>query len=248
MWKVPVLCIKKEGEKVLDRYVAVDLEMTGLDPVNDKILEIGACRFENGKITDVYQSLVDPETDIDQVVVDITGITYDMVRDAKKINEVLVEFYEFLGNDVIAAHNISIDYAFLKQKSAENKIKFSAKGVDTLAIARKLLPKEEKKTLENLCKIYGIRRENAHRAFDDAKATGELLQIFMQGQEQDIRPVDIAYKVKKKSPATARQKNYLNQLIEYHKIRLAVDFDSLTRSEASRLTDKLISEHGRLKP
>ena len=115
---------------------------------------------------------------------------------------------------------------------------------------RKLLPPEEKKTLQCLCDRYEIRREHRHRALDDALAAKELYEIFEAQYEQAhpeiFVPFPLLYKAKKQSPATARQKKHLQKLADYHKIVLNVPWETLTKNEASRQIDRMIAQFGRI--
>ena len=131
---------------------------------------------------------------------------------------------------------------------------------DTLKIARQVLPGTESKTLENLCTYYQIKREHAHRALDDSIETGILFEKLKEEIEKKIAdgtmtedtarsilaPKALQYKAKRQTPATKNQLQHLKELLDYHKISSDVDFEHLTRSEASRLTDKILSTHGKI--
>ena len=127
---------------------------------------------------------------------------------------------------------------------------FEKDGVDTLKIARALLADLEHKNLTYLCGYYQIARERAHRASDDACAAMELYRRlaaeFPDSPAELFAPKQLVYKCKKQGPITPAQKGYLNDLIKYHKITLSVQIDTLTKNEASRIIDRIISEHGRI--
>ena len=118
------------------------------------------------------------------------------------------------------------------------------------ARARALLPDVEHKSLTALCCHFGISQERAHRAVDDACAAMELyrrlVREFLESPQEFFEPKPLVYKAKKQGPMTPAQKGYLNDLIKYHKIALDVSIDTLTKNEASRLIDKIISTHGRI--
>ena len=151
---------------------------------------------------------------------------------------------------VLLGHNIIFDFGFLKQAARNRDLVFERCGMDTLKIARKLLPPEVKKTLQRLCDRFGILREHSHRALDDAKAAQELYEILESKYESQCPeifvPVPLIYKVKKQSPATNRQKNHLQELADYHNITLNLSWDTLTKNEASRQIDKIIVQYGRI--
>ena len=148
-------------------------------------------------------------------------------------------------------HNLIFDYSFLKHQAADQKIPFEKNGIDTLKIARILLPDLESRSLTNLCGYFQIDRAHAHRAYHDALATHELyrhlVRIAEEGQERIFQPKQLQYKVKRRGPITPAQKAYLNDLVKYHKIELDVSIDSLTKNEASRKIDTIIARYGRMK-
>ena len=235
---------------MLEQYVALDLEMTGLNPKRDQIIEIGAARIKNGVVKETYETFVCPTMKIPQKVTEITGITDEMIKDAPEIKGIFGEVISFLGEDVLLGHNLIFDYSFLKQEAINEKIPFEKQGVDTLKIARKVLPNLEHRTLEYLCGYYKISRENGHRALCDAVATAELFEILKKEYSREFfelfQPKALFYKAKRQTPATKNQLQHLKELLDYHKISSDVDFEHLTRSEASRLTDKILSTHGKI--
>ena len=230
-------------------YVVIDLEMTGLRVKTDRILEVGAVRVRNGVPVAEYESLVRQECVISPEVQKLTGITAEMTAGGGPEEEVLPEFLEFLGEDVLAGQNVIFDYSFLKQWAVNHKYSFERRAVDTLKLARKFLPAEQKKDLESLCTYYGISRENAHRALDDARETQQLLERlkeeYAKKEPEAFVPVAMQCKVKKQTPATEHQKSYLRKYAAYYGIAIEENLDLLTRSEASRLTDCLIAKYGK---
>lgn len=235
---------------MLTEYIVVDLEMTGLKPARDKILEIGAVHVKDGQIVEEYETLVNPGVEIPASVTELTGITQEMAERGTDTKTAVAGFLEFSGDLPLVGHNILYDYSFLKHNAVNHDLPFEAQTVDTLKLARKLLPDLEKKTLEALCEYFHIIREKEHRALSDAKATAQLLERlkeqFGERCPELFEPKQLVYKVKKQGPITPRQKKYLKELAEYHKIELPVAVESLTRNEASRLTDQLLSRYGRI--
>ena len=140
-------------------YTVIDLEMTGLSVKEDRITEIGAVRVQNGQIADTYGMLVNPHRPIPQRITEITGITDAMVENAMEPDEAIGGLIDFIGEDVIVGQNVIFDYSFLKQWAVNRKRPLELKALDTLKLARKLLPQEQPKNLEALCSYYQIRRE-----------------------------------------------------------------------------------------
>lgn len=237
---------------MLKNYVIVDLETTGLSPKTDKIIEIGAIKIKEGCEAEVYNSLVNPGVHINQNIVNIVGIHDDMVRDAACISDIIGEFVEFTEEFPLLGHNLMFDFGFLKTAAVQNGYQFEKKGLDTLDIARRYLPELESRRLDALCSYFGIHDDNHHRAWNDARVTGELYQILCEKFENEetadkkvFEPKDLCYGVKKESPATPRQKSYLMDLLARHGIQPDYHIDSLTKSEASRMIDRIILEYGR---
>ena len=161
-----------------ETYVVFDIETTGFDPFNDKIIEIGAVKMKGKEIIDEFSEFVNPKIPIPEEIVKLTSITDEMVKDAPDIKTILPRFLEFCGDSTVVAHNAKFDVGFIKQKSSDQNLEFSPSVVDTLPLARALLVNEKKFGLANLTKYFGIILESHHRAIDDARATAEVFQKF----------------------------------------------------------------------
>ena len=161
-----------------ETYVVFDIETTGFDPFNDKIIEIGAVKMKGKEIIDEFSEFVNPKIPIPEEIVKLTSITDEMVKDAPDIKTILPRFLEFCGDSTVVAHNAKFDVGFIKQKSSDQNLEFSPSVVDTLPLARALLVNEKKFGLANLTKYFGIILESHHRAIDDARATAEIFQKF----------------------------------------------------------------------
>lgn len=232
-----------------DSFISVDIETTGLSPVKDKIIEIGALKVVEGKVIEEFDILIDPRVELPERIVELTGISQDMLTGRPTIEEVLPKFLEFAKDLPLLGHNIVFDYSFLKTAAAKQKLVFERKGIDTLQIARTLLSDLESKSLEALCQYYGIVNKKHHRAFEDAKATMmlyEKLSSHENATSELLKSKPLVYRVKKVEPATLRQKKLLKDLIKYHKIEIKQSIDTMTKSEASRLMDQIFSTYGRL--
>lgn len=237
-------------------YLCLDLETTGLNPKTEKIIEIGAVRVRDGRITDSFESLVAPERLLEERITELTGITDDMLKNAPEKEDIIPKFLEFAGDDIIMGHSILFDYSFLKRAAINCKCQFEKRGIDTLKIARKFLPDLESRSLSYLCSYYKI-EHRAHRALEDAKATVSLYQKLAEEfyTEEDFRPFPLIYKVKKESPVTKAQKERLYHLFKKHKLAieadqelrvcLSIELDKMTKNEASRYTDRILSKYGR---
>lgn len=237
---------------MLKDYLAVDIETTGLNPKTDRIIEIGAVRVRNGEIAGSRDWLINPRCSLPEFVVNLTGITEAMLADAPVIDSVISEFVDFCGDDVLLGHHIITDYSFLKRNAVNRKIPFEKMGIDTLKPSRVIFADMEKKTLSFLCERLGIASERNHRAADDALAAVRLYNLLAEKAsgneewEKLLNPVQLVYTVKKEGPITAAQKRQLTGLLEHYGISAGCDIDSLTRNEASRRIDNIISLYGRI--
>lgn len=240
----------ENAREPLEDYVVLDLEMTGLNAKTDRILEVGAVRVLAGKVTEEFSGLINPGIALSEKVVKLTGITNEMAERGDSMEEILPRFLDFLGEDVIIGQNVIFDYSFLKQWAANHRLPLEKKAVDTLKLSRKFLPLEQKKDLESLCSYFQVVRCNAHRALDDARETQKIFEClkkqFFAEHPGDFEPKPLCYKAKRQTPATANQLRYLKEFAVYHKIELPILPQGMTRSEASRLTDRLIAQYGKL--
>lgn len=235
---------------MINDYVAVDVETTGLSPERDRLLEIGAVLVRGGNVVRTYGTLIDTGMPVPPRIQELTGITDEMRKSGKPVAEALRGFLEFRGALPIVGHNIPFDFGFLKQAAAGEGLPFEAEALDTLKIARRTLPSVPSRSLSAMCAYYRIRPGHAHRAQDDAMAAHELLQkLWEEAGERDPEAFCLQkmfYMVKKQSPITNRQKGYLNDLLKYHKIKADVCIDDMTKSEASRMIDRILLEYGRI--
>ena len=232
---------------MITSYVCVDLETTGLNPKTDKIIEIGAVKVVDGEITDRFSSFVNPGRKLEERIVELTGIRDEDLTGAPPIEEVFPRIAEFIGDACLLGHSVLFDFSFLKKAAVNQKREFEKEAVDTLKISRKFLPDLESRSLDYLCKYYEI-PHNAHRALADAEAThflfGKLRDAFYREEEALFQPQKLVYKAKKDSPATNSQKERLYRLTMQHNITLDVNIEMMTKSEASRMIDKLRMQFG----
>jgi len=235
---------------MLRDYVVIDLEMTGLNAKTDRILELAAIRVRGGREETEFSKIVNPGVVLSEKVIELTGISQQQADDGAPLEETLLEFLEFLGDDILIGQNVIFDYSFLKQWAVNHKMVLEKQAVDTLKLARQFLPAEQKKDLESLCEYFQIVRVNAHRAMDDARETKQIFEkmqeLYGANHEEAFAPKQLFYKAKKQSPATERQKEYIKRLARYHGIELEKFSENMTKSEASRMTDLLISQYGKI--
>lgn len=233
------------------RFTAIDIETTGLGPEKARIIEIGAVKYENGERGETFSTLVHPQiTKLPARITELTGITEEMLADAPEEAEAMEGLLCFLeGEDVLLGHNIPFDYSFLKVAAGRLGRGFEYGGIDTLLLARLCRPELPSKTLTAMCEEYAITTECAHRAYEDAVAAAELYfslqEQFLEREPTWFLPKPLFYRQKKTEPVTKRQCSYLQGLIAMHGLDLKPDYETLTKSEASRLIDHLLTNYGR---
>lgn len=168
-----------KNQDIDTEYCVFDIETTGLSFRTEKITEIGAIKIKNGEIIDTFECFVNPQKPIPYEVIKVTHITDDMVRDAKTIEEVLPEFLEFVGQDVLVAHNANFDIGFIRHFAKMQGLKFDNTYIDTLTIARDMFPEYKKYKLGIIADNLGIRVDVAHRALDDVKTLVKVFEVMI---------------------------------------------------------------------
>ena len=177
-------------------FVVFDIETTGFSPVANEIIEIGAVRIKNREIKESYDTFVKPINPIPDNIIQLTSITNEMVSDARRIEEVLPEFLDFVGDAVMVAHNADFDMSFIRENASRQGIDLKNTDLDTIYLAKVLLPDQKKFGLKALTKYFDIPQEHHHRADDDAKNTGiVLLRLFDIMEKAGIRDVSRATEV-----------------------------------------------------
>lgn len=174
------VAVNEKGQSLDDMYVVFDLETTGFSPIKDRIIEIGAVKVEHGVITDKFSTFVNPKVPILFQITQLTSITDQMVMGAPDIETVLPQFLEFIGDAALVAHNASFDVSFIEQNCRYQDIQPDFTSVDTVSMARILLPTLSKYKLNVVANALHISLENHHRAVDDAGATAEIFIKFVE--------------------------------------------------------------------
>jgi len=195
-------------------FIVLDIETTGLDANNDRITEIGAVKIVGKEIVDYFHTLVNPGIPIPPRIVELTGITDEMVKDAPTIENVLTKFRYFCGDAALVAHNAPFDIGFIKEKAKAIDWEIINPIVDTLTLSRELLTDLKSHKLDLVAKHMGIRLENHHRAVDDARATAEIfIKLINILEDKGVkRLLDV-------NTAFSHNKN-LNSLESYHAVIL----------------------------
>jgi len=181
-------------------FVFLDTETTGDAPYRDKIIELSAIKTKGDEIIEEFDELIDPQMTIPEISTEITGITQDMVRGKPTFPKIADKFLEFLGNEIMVAHNADFDRQFLNHElMLAGKSTLSNAQFCTWKLSKRILPKQEKYSLEYLADSFGFDKGSAHRALDDTKTSWQLFKKMIEMMKQ-------------------KKLGYLEQLREIHQI------------------------------
>ena len=173
------IAVHAQGQSLQGRYVVFDIETTGFSPVNNRIIEIGAVLVEGGSIRDRFSTFVNPKVPIPFRIEQLTSIRDDMVEDAPDIETVLPQFLAFCEGAVLVAHNASFDVGFIEENCRRLGLEQTFAAVDTVALARVLLPQLGRFKLDTVAKAVGVALNHHHRAVDDAECTAKIFEKFV---------------------------------------------------------------------
>lgn len=200
------IVIDSKNQTLDGAYVVFDLETTGFSPTQNKIIEIGAVKVVGGKIVDRFSEFVNPEVPIPFKIEDLTGINDNMVLGAETIETLLPKFMEFCEGCVLVAHNAEFDTGFIRVNCEKLGLPYDYTVLDTVSLARLLLPELSKYKLNIVAKALGIVLENHHRAVDDAGATAEIfLKFLTMLDEKGIQTLDALNESAKMTPEAIKK-------------------------------------------
>ncbi len=210
------MVVNSHGQSLDDTYVVFDIETTGLSALTDTIIEIGAVKVEAGTITDRFSTFVNPKVPIPFRIEQLTSINDEMVMDAPVIEEVLPQFMEFCEGAIMVAHNAEFDMGFISVACEKQNLPCDFTVVDTVAMARTLIPTIAKYKLDQVAKALKIDLGHHHRAVDDAECTAHIfIKLCERLKEEEVFNLDDANKMAQASDDTIRK------LPQYHVILLA---------------------------
>ena len=204
------------GQSLDSTFVVFDIETTGFSAVNDRIIEIGAVKVENGMITEKFSEFVNPERPIPFEIEKLTSINDRMVEDAPNISVILPKFMDFCGSSVLVAHNADFDTGFIRHNCEVLGLPYDYTYVDTLGIARSFLEGLKNYKLDTVVEAMGCTLANHHRAVDDAGATADVFVRFLERfKKKNIRDLD------ELNTYSAMSVDAIKKLKTYHIILLA---------------------------
>ncbi len=207
------------------RYVICDLEATGLDS-EAEIIELALLTFENDKVVDVFETLVNPMRAVPEFITNLTGISNRSLREAPKFYEISEAILSRLEGSVFVSHNTEFDLGLLRKKFREMGLELKVKEFCTLKVAQFEIPGLNNYNLDALCSFFNIKIQDRHRAIGDAKAT---LELFRELQDLRFKPKPKLFhlphhdKILKKIPSKAGVLSFKNA--EGKVLRLEASFN-----------------------
>ncbi|GGP03896.1 exonuclease [Cloacibacterium rupense] len=187
-------------------YTIIDIESNGAGYRKESIIEVAIFRYDGHTITDQFISLVNPESDITPFVQKLTKITPKMVKSAPKFHEIAKRIIEITDGTTLVGHNIDFDYRMLRQSFKRLGYEFKINTLDTIPLAKKLIPDQDSYSLGKLCKSIGIPLIDEHRASGDARATLELFKL--------LKTKDNSKEIIQQHHEESNAKNYINKIKE----------------------------------
>ncbi|MBR6252873.1 MAG: PolC-type DNA polymerase III [Clostridia bacterium] len=163
-----------------ETYCILDIETTGISKLTERITEFGIMKVKDGEVIDTFECFVNPEMSIPERVVEITGITDEMVKDAETIDVVLPKVIEFCKDTTIVAHNANFDIGFIRENARRLGLEFNYPWIDTLALAKELFPERKKFKLGLIAEDLGIEVDVAHRALADVDTLKKVFDVMLQ--------------------------------------------------------------------
>ncbi|MFT6732910.1 MAG: DNA polymerase-3 subunit epsilon [Polaribacter sp.] len=194
--------------------IILDFETTGLSPtMGDRAIEIGAVRIKNGKIVDSFHELMNPGFYVDTFIENYTGITNDMLSDARTCELVIRDFAEYIGDDNLVAHNASFDERFLDAEFEEISHQYSGEFVCSMLLARRIYQDAPNHQLGTLISYKNIPSNGEfHRALYDAEMTAKLWVNMLSDLSDQYQLFEPTFRQVKKLSKTP--KNKINLLID----------------------------------
>ncbi len=236
--------------RFIDEFIVFDIETTGLSVHNCKITEIGAVRFENGEVKEVFNTFADPGEHIPENITKLTGITDDMVKGAPSQAEAVKSFLDFAGESILVAHNANFDASFIRKAAEDAKLSFPNTYLDTVALSRYLNPDLKNHKLDTLADHYELGKFNHHRASDDAEMLARILDKMLGQLSKDgLRTLEELTREMSDKADPLKMKTYHQILLVKNKVGLKNLYKIISKSYLSyfrrypRTPKSLIDSH-----
>lgn len=161
-------------------FSVVDTETTGMNPNFNRVMDIGIVTIKNGEIINKWETLINPNQNIDYWITFYTNITNSHVLNKPPFDLYAPKISTLLSDTIFVGHNVEFDYSFIKSEMLRSGQSFDFPKLCTVLLSRKLLPQLSHANLDFLSAYYGINITARHRALPDAEATAEILLKFIE--------------------------------------------------------------------
>ena len=205
---------------------ALDLETTGLDPKSNEITEVGIIRFNENRIEDEFSMLINPMQMIPRDIVQLTGISNEMVANAPLFSDVAAEIEAFVGDAPILGHNVMFDVGFLRRRGLFHL----NDTLDTYDLAAVMLPNASRYNLGALGKLMSVPYAATHRAIDDARVTMVVYQRLMQKIENEL-PLNVLAEIVRSGSEVEWGGGYAFRHALENRSRTVIDTDAVLPSK-----------------
>ncbi|MCF7920259.1 MAG: DEAD/DEAH box helicase [Candidatus Cloacimonetes bacterium] len=216
--------MKQNEIKPLSRqldFVVLDIETTGLEQQTDEIIEIAAIRFEKGEIKEKYNTFIKPTRPVPAFIKKLTNITDEMLAKGKNELAALKELKNFCQNHILLCHNTRFDIEFINTRlHLQNEMPLHNIMYDTLPLSQIFLTTTENHKLETMVSYFGLELEGAHRAINDAEATGYLFLKLLDFIERniDLATTELLYRMSGRTEEYSHLEHLLNKMVNQQKI------------------------------
>lgn len=205
--------------------VFVDIETTGVSWKNARIIEVAAIRYENGKITQEFQTLINPATYLPEYISSITGISNDDLIDQPYFEDIAQQLLDICQDAIFVAHNVRFDYSFIKNQLEACGHNFNPDLLCTVRVSRALFPAQRRHNLDSIIKTHKLEMSGRHRAYDDAKALIAFCQIAYQKCGAEAFDLAIAKQLKRRSLPPNISPLVIDELPQCHGVYIFEDSD-----------------------
>lgn len=192
-WGIPSLeSSAVTANNLLEEFVALDVETTGLKPSRQRVIEIAAIRYRGGQIERSFETLLNPDRAIPEFITRLTTITNEHVRDAPRFADVAQEMVDFIGDSLIVGHNVGFDIGFLNAELGRVDAQALVnERLDTMGMAVRFLQSLRKPSLDRVADAVGLSARHVHRAGGDARLTAEVaIRLVHEGARQGVTSLD----------------------------------------------------------
>lgn len=192
-WSIPSLAaVNRADAELLDEFVALDVETTGLKANRQRIIEIAAIRYRHGQVERSFETFLNPQRGIPEFITKLTTITNEHVREAPTFAQVADEVVEFIGDSLIVGHNVRFDISFMNAELHRADLPpLINERLDTMGLAVRLLKSLRKPSLDRVAAAVGLSPRKIHRAGDDARLTAEVaLRLVGEAARQGVTTID----------------------------------------------------------